>query len=152
MGFLTGGRVVSRPAVAGGVVYVGSEDHNLYALNAANGDKLWNFTTGYYVDSDPAVNKEWFILVQKTTMFTRLNAAHRRVDLELCDRRQNHAVLRHVSDGIVYIGSLDDNIYALNASDGKLVWNLLTGRQSRLPQRSPTALFTLAPQTVKSTP
>ena len=48
--------MVSRPAVAGGVVYVGSEDHNLYALNAANGDKLWNYTTGYYVDSDPAVS------------------------------------------------------------------------------------------------
>ena len=34
-----------------------------------------------------------------------------------------------VSDGIVYIGSLDGKIYALNASDGKLVWSFTTGGQ-----------------------
>ncbi len=71
MGFVTGGIVVSRPAVVNGVVYVGSEDHNLYAFNAANGDKLWNYTTGYYVDSDPTVmQRSCLSLVQKTTMFT----------------------------------------------------------------------------------
>lgn len=31
----TGGDVVSSPAVAGGVVYVGSDDHRLYAVDAA---------------------------------------------------------------------------------------------------------------------
>ena len=28
------------PAVVDGIVYVGSEDHNLYAFNAANGDQF----------------------------------------------------------------------------------------------------------------
>ena len=32
-----------------------------------------------------------------------------------------------VSEGITYVGSLDDKIYALNAADGKLVWSYLTG-------------------------
>src|SRR5665647_2209115 len=44
--FTTGGEVRSSPAVANGVVYIGSDDHNVYALNAASGAKLWNFTTG----------------------------------------------------------------------------------------------------------
>ena len=30
--FATGGRIVGSPAVAGGVVYVGSDDNNVYAL------------------------------------------------------------------------------------------------------------------------
>jgi len=36
----------SSPAVVGGVVYVGSDDKNVYALDAANGAKIWSFTTG----------------------------------------------------------------------------------------------------------
>jgi outer membrane protein assembly factor BamB len=32
--------VDSSPAVANGVVYIGSEDDNLYALNASTGAKL----------------------------------------------------------------------------------------------------------------
>ena len=39
-------RPCSSPAVANGVVYVGSIDDNVYALNAATGAKLWSYTTG----------------------------------------------------------------------------------------------------------
>jgi hypothetical protein len=49
------GQVFSSPAVANGVVYVGSDDSNVYALNATTGAKLWGFTTGYWVYSSPAV-------------------------------------------------------------------------------------------------
>jgi len=51
----TGDSVFSSPAVVGGVVFVGSVDGNLYALNATNGDHIWNFTTGSWVWSSPAV-------------------------------------------------------------------------------------------------
>jgi hypothetical protein len=47
--------VQSSPAVAGGVVYVGSLDHNVYALNATTGAQVWNYTTGGEVVSSPAV-------------------------------------------------------------------------------------------------
>jgi len=47
--------VDSSPAVANGVVYVGSEDHNVYALDARTGAKRWVYTTGYLVTSSPAV-------------------------------------------------------------------------------------------------
>src|SRR5215471_1523390 len=40
------GLIGSSPAVANGVVYIGSGDHNIYALNASTGAKLWSFTTG----------------------------------------------------------------------------------------------------------
>jgi outer membrane protein assembly factor BamB len=41
--------------VANGVVYVGSYDSNLYALNASTGAILWSFATGGNVISSPAV-------------------------------------------------------------------------------------------------
>ncbi len=53
--FATGNYVYSSPAIVNGVVYVGSDDHNVYALNADNGSKLWNYTTGDDVYASPAV-------------------------------------------------------------------------------------------------
>jgi outer membrane protein assembly factor BamB len=53
--YTSGSYVDSSPAVANGVVYVGSQDGNVYALNADTGAKLWNYTTGSYVYSSPAV-------------------------------------------------------------------------------------------------
>ena len=47
---------MSSPAVANGVVYVGSDDDNLYALNASTGALLWEYTTGgFFFNSSPAV-------------------------------------------------------------------------------------------------
>jgi len=51
----TGNTVASSPAVVGGVVYVGSADNSVYALNASTGAKLWSFDTGNAVGSSPAV-------------------------------------------------------------------------------------------------
>ena len=45
----------SSPTVLNGVVYFGSEDDSVYALNASTGALLWKFTTGNYVESSPAV-------------------------------------------------------------------------------------------------
>ena len=53
--YTTGWRVFSPPAVAGGRVYVGSWDCNVYCLDADTGSKIWNYTTGAIVDSSPAV-------------------------------------------------------------------------------------------------
>jgi len=41
--------------VGNGVVYIGSEDGNVYALNARTGAKLWSYFTGFRVTSCPAV-------------------------------------------------------------------------------------------------
>src|SRR5271163_197054 len=44
--YRTGASVTSSPAVANGVLYVGSYDHNVYALNADTGALLWKYATG----------------------------------------------------------------------------------------------------------
>src|SRR5439155_605251 len=51
----TGDIVFSSPAVVNGVVYVGSFDHKVYALDAATGAVKWTTTTGGEVESSPAV-------------------------------------------------------------------------------------------------
>jgi outer membrane protein assembly factor BamB len=53
--YATGSWVGSSPAVANGVVYVGSNDDNMYALEAETGLKLWSYTANGGVSSPPAV-------------------------------------------------------------------------------------------------
>jgi hypothetical protein len=53
--YTTGSLVLSSPAVTDGKVYVGSEDHKMYCLNAVTGVKIWEYTTGDAVRSSPAV-------------------------------------------------------------------------------------------------
>src|SRR5215470_7275659 len=49
--FHTNGSVVSSPAVAGGVVYVGSSDGAFYAVDLENGSLKWKFPTNSRVSS-----------------------------------------------------------------------------------------------------
>src|SRR5512137_600251 len=53
--YTTEGPVLSSPAVVNGVVYAGSRDGKIYALDAATGAQKWNYSTGGQVDSSPAV-------------------------------------------------------------------------------------------------
>ncbi len=49
---------LTAPVVAGGQVYVASQDtHTVYALNADTGDTAWTFTAGGRVDSPPSVHR-----------------------------------------------------------------------------------------------
>ena len=56
----TGNAIYSSPAVANGVVYVGSGDHKLYAFKADGCGQptcppLWTAATGIAIQSSPAV-------------------------------------------------------------------------------------------------
>ena len=45
--------IVASSAPPNGIVYVGSWDKNVYALNANTGTKVWSYTTGDKVDLLP---------------------------------------------------------------------------------------------------
>ena len=51
----TGGAIESSPAVANGIVYVGSDDHSVYAFDEKLGTKKWSYKTGGMVTSSPAI-------------------------------------------------------------------------------------------------
>ena len=86
--------VGSSPAVVDGIVYVGSFDGYVYALNAASGTQLWKYYIG--------VSSSIFGVAFPPPGVTSSPA---------------------VVGGIVYVGSIDDNVYALNATSGEQLWN-----------------------------
>ena len=53
--FPTNGAVMTSPSVVAGIVYFGSQDKNIYAVNAWSGTPIWNFTTLDAVEASPAI-------------------------------------------------------------------------------------------------
>jgi len=56
--FRTDGPIFSSPVVASGVVYIGSWDGSLYAINSTTGQEVWRFNTGGEIFSSPMITDE----------------------------------------------------------------------------------------------
>jgi outer membrane protein assembly factor BamB len=125
--YTTGLWVVSSPAVANGVVYVGSLDNNVYALNAATGALVWNYTTGYAVRSSPAVADNVVYVGSEDDNVYALNATTGALVWNYTTGDYIMLSSPSVAYGKVYIGSMDGNVYALNATTGAVAWKYTTG-------------------------
>jgi outer membrane protein assembly factor BamB len=126
--------ITSSPTLAGGTAYWGSGDGNVYAVDPQTGRERWRFDTGGRIRSTPAVaegllvigNSDGFVfgldarsgepIWRFETAGVRLNSA----DFGF-DRKQVSASAA-LSDGIVYVGSRDASLYALDARDGTQRW------------------------------
>jgi outer membrane protein assembly factor BamB len=124
--YLTGGDVHSSPAVANGIVYVGSYDDRVYALNATTGEEVWIYPTGYDVFSSPAVVEGVVYVGSNDNKVYALDAVS---GTELWNYPTENWVSSSpaVGDGMVYVGSYDGNVYTLNATTGVKLWNYTTG-------------------------
>ena len=128
--FNTGGPVDS-PVVSDGVVYFGSLDDKVYALNASNGVVIWNYTTGANVLSPAAVAEGMVFVGSEDYNVYGLNAT---TGAYVWSYKTGYFVDSAIaySNGVVYAASEDYNVYAFNASNGALIWNYTTGGQIML--------------------
>ena len=133
--FTTNGAVMSSPSIENGILYVGSEDHNIYAIDAWSGNLIWNFTTLGTIESSPAVaNGKVFTggddgyvycldAYKGTLLWKRFVNGYLPIT-------SGAAVMLRSSPAVVgnrvYIGSLDGNLYALDANSGVVVWKFET--------------------------
>jgi outer membrane protein assembly factor BamB len=144
--FQTAGRVISTPVVAGGVVYVGSTDGSLYAVDRATGTLRWKFDTRGPVNSSPAVaagivyvgsvdgnvyavdaetgKQRWVFATKGERRFTApgIHGAIPRSE-RMPDPFDVFLSSPAVVAGVVFIGSGDQHVYALDALTGKQRWS-----------------------------
>lgn len=103
--FETEYEVRSTVAVVGGKVYTGADDGNIYCLDAATGTKLWQVNAGGIK----------FNSITKAIVGANFYAT--------IDPRSSPIV----SKNTVYVGSLDGNLYSINANTGAIQWKFQTG-------------------------
>ena len=134
--FATKGAIVSSPSIVNGVVYFGSQDHNVYAVNAETGDKIWSFKTNNTIESSLAVADGKVVTGAEDGYVYCLDTKNgKQLWKTFVDGNQpvtyGAAVMIRSSpaiiDDTVYIGSLDGNLYAINLADGTIMWKYQTG-------------------------
>ena len=117
----------SSPAIADGVVYVGSADGRIYALSAADGKEKWHFQTQHVVRATPAVADGRVYCGSFDGHVYALDAATGKpawdVDTKTAGVPWN-AVQSScaIENGVVYVGSRSTFLYAIDASTGKVRW------------------------------
>ncbi len=115
----------SSPLVTRGVVFFGSYDTHLYALNAKSGDFLWKTPTKAGICSTPMLAQDMIVVGSEDNYVYGFDA--RRGSQEWSYR--TGAPVRSspkVHDNMLVIGSDDQNIYCLQAGTGQLVWKYRT--------------------------
>ena len=148
--FKTAGRVLSSPAVVSDAVYIASTDGSLYALNRADGKQKWKFDSKGPIASSPAVANGVVIISSVDGLIYGVDAATgvSRWTFKTNGERRFTAPGIHgaipntermpdpfdvflsspvVANGVAYIGSGDQNVYALDVATGALRWTFATG-------------------------
>lgn len=119
-GYLTDGPVVSAPAADGDLMFLGSSDTKLYALNVSGPTpvSLWNFTANGPIQSTPAIGGDRVIFGSDNHMLYALNETTGELiwtwaTTDAAAKMRNGVT---VADNIVYVTSTDlGKIYALHA-------------------------------------
>ena len=121
------GIIASTPAIVNGVVYAGSDDKSLYALDARSGSKLWSFATGGAIFSTPAVVNGIVYIGSGDDSLYALDARSGSKLWSFATKGIIFISTPAVANGIVYVGSDDKSLYALDAHSGSKLWSFATG-------------------------
>jgi len=115
--------ILSSPAFADGMIFIGSDDQKVYALNATDGTTIWTSLTGGKVESSPVVayNKVFvgsggilYAFDENTGNQSWSNGTGGIIDSSPA-----------VADHMVFIGSWDGYAYAFNATNGNQIWKTI---------------------------
>jgi eukaryotic-like serine/threonine-protein kinase len=120
------GSIYSSPVVSDGVVYFGSDDNNVYAVDADTGALEWTFTTGDLVRSSASVVGGVVYIGSDDNNVYALNAATGAKIWSFAAADDIELSSPLVTGGKVYVGSLDGNVYALDSNTGAKLWSVNT--------------------------
>ncbi len=113
----------STPVVIGDTVYATSLDGRLYAIDAATGQKRWSYETAAGVASPPVVDELAGLVYvggfDSTLRAIDLNSHQQRWQIKAANWFWTRPL---VADSVVYAGSLDGNVYAVETGSGKSHW------------------------------
>ncbi|MBN2588218.1 MAG: PQQ-binding-like beta-propeller repeat protein [Sedimentisphaerales bacterium] len=125
--FKTDGGIKSSPVIDSNIVYVGSNDDNIYAIDLYTGDKVWSYKTDDSVEAPPLCINGMVYAGSLGGFFYAIDA------------NSGEFKWKYETDGSIYgaanwtyspdkksiwiiVGSYDNFLYCFNFANGKLVW------------------------------
>jgi outer membrane protein assembly factor BamB len=133
----TDGDVISSPTIADRVVYVGSGDGHLYALDLAAGARRWRYDAGSAVASSPAVGGGLVFATARDGSIFAVDAGTGALRWRLTTGPALPLPWGHESgdhflsspayvDGTIVVGAGDGGVYAIDAMTGHQKWRAAT--------------------------
>ncbi|WP_273565853.1 PQQ-binding-like beta-propeller repeat protein [Maribacter halichondriae] len=131
--FQTNDKIYSSPIIDGDILFIGSGDNSLYAIDKNTGKKVWTFETGGAIHSTP-------LMLDNLIYFGSADGS-----LYALDKNNGNLVWKFDSEGekmydiwdyylsspsgeeeTIYWGSGDGYLYAINSKIGQLNWKFQT--------------------------
>jgi eukaryotic-like serine/threonine-protein kinase len=123
--FQTEDEIRGAPLYHLGSIYIGSYDHNLYSINAADGTMQWKFATDGGVVTRPAVNEENIFIGSEDKLLHVVSIRTGKVVWTYPTEGRVRSSPR-VAEGHVFFGSDDYRIHAVNLLSGRAAWRFET--------------------------
>jgi eukaryotic-like serine/threonine-protein kinase len=118
------------PVVENGVLYVGTHDSNLYALEAETGEFLWKYPTGGAIVGRP-VASDGQIYFGSEDFYVHVISAN---DGQIIWNYRTDAPVRsspRVTSEYLFVGSDDTQLHAVNRKSGRVLWRFPAGSPVR---------------------
>ncbi len=122
--FPTKGEILAWISYQNGVVYFSSFDKNLYAVDAGNGQLIWTYPTNSPQDNGQLVTKDAVYLGGRDGVMHAVSLGGNR--LWTITANEWLAIGSDIGNGLLFFGSNDNNLYAVNAKTGDLKWKFNT--------------------------
>jgi outer membrane protein assembly factor BamB/tRNA A-37 threonylcarbamoyl transferase component Bud32 len=113
-----------------GVLFVGSYDNNLYALDGDTGQFIWKYPTDGGIVSKPAVYENCVYFGSEDKRLHVISARHGKITWSYYTEGPVRSS-PHIAEGHVFIGSDDGRLHAVNTMSGRRAWTLDTGAPIR---------------------
>ena len=120
--------VRTSPSVHDNMVFIGSDDNRIHALDASTGERIWNYTVGGDVTSSAAVFYGRLYVGSDDRKLYCLNETTGEL-LWLFETAASILSSPCVAQNRVLFGSNDQKLYCLNAETGAHLWSFASGEK-----------------------
>jgi len=118
------------PTVSDGVLYVGSYDNNLYALNGETGDFIWKYPANGGIVSKPAIFQNNVFFGSEDGLLHVVSSHSGRIVWTYYTEKPIRSSPT-IAERHVFIGSDDGNLHIVNANNGRRVLRVDAGSPIR---------------------
>jgi outer membrane protein assembly factor BamB len=112
-----------------GLLYFGSKDMNVYALDSRTGELAWKFKTFDEIISEPVIWKNKLVIGSYDHNLYCLDKGTGRLQWKFATQAEIHnSNAFAMKDGVVYFSCFDDFLRAVDIETGRLLWKARLGQ------------------------
>ena len=117
---------INGPEYANGVVFCGSAEDVLYAVNSTDGEQVWNVTLGGDVSGKPWVEGSTIYVTDNSRLYALSTTSGSQLWNYTASGFNNANPI--YDNGVIYVLQITGGrIHAVNATTGAQIWNVTTG-------------------------